>query len=373
MWVLATTGGQGPADVALGHRGAGRRRRRPAASTPTSSAGSPRSSGRRPDARSTKSRFVDEPTAQPGEPSDAAHVRAPDRLAGRRCSSVLVGCGVAVLVRARAAQRRVLPARRAQRRPRRGRSLLIVVGLMLATTIIAAALGTGDTMGRTVRSTVVALARPDRRVGHGRRPREAAMPYRPRCEHRRGLLRPARRRRRRSRRLRGSGTRRRGDAGDRRHGRGPGLDVSAQTEPRIGLFAPDPRDSRASARSSGARRARCRWPISRPGRCTSTASAADKLARPRRRPHRRAGRGRRAPAARAPTSSTSTAPGTDGRGAMLMPLAAAQQRARAEGRDQADPHLEPRRRRDRASRRTDAVDPAAPARARRHRASRPSR
>ncbi len=38
---------------------------------------------------------------------------------------------------------------------RAGRSVLIVVGLMLATTIIAAALGTGDTMGRTVRSGVL--------------------------------------------------------------------------------------------------------------------------------------------------------------------------------------------------------------------------
>jgi putative ABC transport system permease protein len=38
---------------------------------------------------------------------------------------------------------------------RAGRSVLIVVGLMLATTIIAAALGTGDTMGRTVRSSVL--------------------------------------------------------------------------------------------------------------------------------------------------------------------------------------------------------------------------
>src|SRR5512140_3434036 len=37
---------------------------------------------------------------------------------------------------------------------RAGRTVLIVVGLMLATTIIAAALGTGDTMGRAVRSSV---------------------------------------------------------------------------------------------------------------------------------------------------------------------------------------------------------------------------
>src|SRR3990170_5738426 len=38
---------------------------------------------------------------------------------------------------------------------RRGRSVLIVVGLMLGTTIIAAALTTGDTMNHTVRATAV--------------------------------------------------------------------------------------------------------------------------------------------------------------------------------------------------------------------------
>jgi putative ABC transport system permease protein len=69
--------------------------------------------------------------------------------------SVLVGLAIAIL--AVLALRNVvffrLGVRNAQRR--RGRSLLIVVGLMLATTIIAAALGTGDTMGRTVRSTVL--------------------------------------------------------------------------------------------------------------------------------------------------------------------------------------------------------------------------
>src|SRR5687767_14696158 len=38
---------------------------------------------------------------------------------------------------------------------RRGRSILIVVGLMLGTAIIAASLATGDTMSKTVRSYVV--------------------------------------------------------------------------------------------------------------------------------------------------------------------------------------------------------------------------
>ncbi len=69
--------------------------------------------------------------------------------------SLLVGLGVAVLCVL--ALRNVvffrLGIRSANRR--RGRSLLIVVGLMLATTIIASALGTGDTMGRTVRFTVL--------------------------------------------------------------------------------------------------------------------------------------------------------------------------------------------------------------------------
>src|SRR6478609_6208449 len=39
---------------------------------------------------------------------------------------------------------------------RRGRSALIVAGLMLGTAIIAAALATGDTMSRTIRSSAIA-------------------------------------------------------------------------------------------------------------------------------------------------------------------------------------------------------------------------
>jgi hypothetical protein len=38
---------------------------------------------------------------------------------------------------------------------RRGRAALIVAGLMLGTTIITSALVTGDTMNRTVRSSVI--------------------------------------------------------------------------------------------------------------------------------------------------------------------------------------------------------------------------
>jgi putative ABC transport system permease protein len=69
--------------------------------------------------------------------------------------SLVVGVAVAV-VAALALHNRVflrLGLRNARRRA--GRSALIVVGLMLATAIFAAALGTGDTMGRTVRASVL--------------------------------------------------------------------------------------------------------------------------------------------------------------------------------------------------------------------------
>ena len=56
-----------------------------------------------------------------------------------------------------------LGVRNVRRRP--GRSALIVVGLMLGTAIIAAALATGDTMTRTVRSSAVsALGQTDELV-----------------------------------------------------------------------------------------------------------------------------------------------------------------------------------------------------------------
>ncbi len=52
-------------------------------------------------------------------------------------------------------------------RRRRARSALIVTGLMLGTTIIAAALATGDTVSRTIRSSATAaLGQTD---GRGRR------------------------------------------------------------------------------------------------------------------------------------------------------------------------------------------------------------
>ena len=56
-------------------------------------------------------------------------------------------------------------------RRRRGRTALIVVGLMLGTTIIAAALTTGDTMSHTIRATTTKVLGRDRRghLGPGRR------------------------------------------------------------------------------------------------------------------------------------------------------------------------------------------------------------
>ncbi|HET9730095.1 MAG TPA: FtsX-like permease family protein [Acidimicrobiia bacterium] len=68
--------------------------------------------------------------------------------------TVIVATGVAILVAL--ALRNIVFFRLGARNigRRRGRSALIVVGLMLATTIIASALGTGDTMGRTMRASV---------------------------------------------------------------------------------------------------------------------------------------------------------------------------------------------------------------------------
>ena len=71
-------------------------------------------------------------------------------------------------------------------RRRRGRTALIVTGLMLGTAIISAALATGDTMSNTIRGTAVtALGRTDEVVaarGVGGRPRQRQR------SHRRALL-----------------------------------------------------------------------------------------------------------------------------------------------------------------------------------------
>ena len=71
---------------------------------------------------------------------------------------LLVGLGIAVCVVGALALRNRILVKLAVRsvRRRRGRSALIVVGLMLGTTIIAAALTTGDTMSHTIRTTAVA-------------------------------------------------------------------------------------------------------------------------------------------------------------------------------------------------------------------------
>lgn len=68
-----------------------------------------------------------------------------------------VGLGIALAILGALALRNRVLVRLAVRNVgrRRGRSALIVVGLMLGTTIVAAALTTGDTMNHTVRSTAV--------------------------------------------------------------------------------------------------------------------------------------------------------------------------------------------------------------------------
>jgi putative ABC transport system permease protein len=71
---------------------------------------------------------------------------------------LLVGLGIAVSALAALGLRNPILVKLAIRsvRRRRSRSALIVVGLMLGTTIIAAALTTGDTMSHTIRATSVA-------------------------------------------------------------------------------------------------------------------------------------------------------------------------------------------------------------------------
>jgi putative ABC transport system permease protein len=84
-------------------------------------------------------------------------------------AAVLVGLLVLALVAVAAVALRQpvlvrLGLRNARRRP--GRAGLIVAGLMLGTAIVAAALGTGDTMGQTIRSTALtALGSADEVVG----------------------------------------------------------------------------------------------------------------------------------------------------------------------------------------------------------------
>ena len=70
---------------------------------------------------------------------------------------LLVGLGISLCALAALALRNPILVKLAVRSVgrRRGRSALIVVGLMLGTTIIAAALTTGDTMSHTIKATTV--------------------------------------------------------------------------------------------------------------------------------------------------------------------------------------------------------------------------
>jgi putative ABC transport system permease protein len=77
---------------------------------------------------------------------------------GSLLAGLLVALGIAVAVLGALGLRNRVLVKLAFRSVgrRRGRSALIVIGLMLGTTIIAAALTTGDTMSHTIRSTAVA-------------------------------------------------------------------------------------------------------------------------------------------------------------------------------------------------------------------------
>ena len=137
---------------------------------------------------------------------------------------------------------------------RRGRSALIVVGLMLGTAIIAAALATGDTMSSTIRSYVMPRARPD-----GRRRLRA----RERTPSRSGTRRQPRRRAAGSTRRRTSAIRDAAASSQLVDGVAPAIietvavqdRTTRQNEPRVALFASDPRalDDFAEIRSGGRR------------------------------------------------------------------------------------------------------------------------
>src|SRR4051794_12613803 len=86
-----------------------------------------------------------------------------DILAVVRVTALAVALASVAVVAARNRVFLRLGIRNAERRP--GRSSLIVVGLMLGTAIIAAALATGDTMTQTIRSSAVsALGQTDELV-----------------------------------------------------------------------------------------------------------------------------------------------------------------------------------------------------------------
>ncbi len=163
---------------------------------------------------------------------------------------------------------------------RRGRSALIVVGLMLGTTIITAALVTGDTMSHTIRSMAVdVLGQTDEVVtarGTKRR-RDAA-----RARDRERLPRRGRRRRR-GVRAAGLRARRRHHAGDHRARRGAGA-VAAGAPSRGSRCSPtDPARMSGFGEIRGDRRAsRSPSTTSASGEVYLDAEAADALGRRRR-------------------------------------------------------------------------------------------
>ena len=117
-----------------------------------------------------------------------------------------------------------LGVRNVRRRP--GRTALIVAGSMLGTTIIAAALATGDTMSQTIRSAAVAgLGRADEVVAA----RGVEAPLAPDSTGATGVRYfPQRDAARIARAAALLGPRRRRGSRDRRAGRGPGPDLSTE-------------------------------------------------------------------------------------------------------------------------------------------------
>ena len=205
---------------------------------------------------------------------------------------------------------------------RRGRTALIVVGLMLGTTIIAAALATGDTMSHTIRATAVdALGETDEIVAArgrvddipgalgGARPAPATSP-RERSTGCESALRRLRARRRRHPR-------------DRRAGRGAGRRAAADRAAGDAL-----RDRPGAHGRLRADRRRGRHDVSladlRPRRgLPATARRPTKLARRGRRSRRSSSR-RRAGSARVRDGRPLRRGGAPPTPALLMPLAPAQ-------------------------------------------------
>ena len=183
--------------------------------------------------------------------------------------TVLIGIGLGV-VAAFAVRNRIflrLGLRNVGRR--RSRGALIVVGLMLGTAIITAALATGDTMSQTIRSGAIDLAREDRRGDRGQGDRGGALRPADRCRGRNRDALPPR------------GLRRRGSrAAARATGLVAGVapvivetiavqDVtSRQNEPPRDAVRERPGPSRRLRRDPRRTAGPCRSPTCAPARCT---------------------------------------------------------------------------------------------------------